>query len=451
MDRNSLPQLEAENNILQFSRATLLEDYLRTLRDECKAAALFDQPVLLIVLGHGATNHGVAIGGASHMASPPRLAFRHIESALRGLDLNVTLLITSCYSGGWLYRPELNITGAAAAGPTVMSLAHTLSRSGRAHGGLWTTAVTKAFCQFEDERMTQLQPEPSESQIDHEAQSSTWARLSEAIFKTIVSEGPGIMGTEHHVSFAAQDDAWENEWRKRSGIPLMQYSARWLALPLLPYTESASRSNPTGALGLGSLSLDLGEMPPPIYGCKQNLTRRQARAIVIDLCKNYMSSFPGPDNNPSNMQLHGQVKNLLAGVKLNATATYNVQERLNYRMEVMAKATEYAGALSLTFEACHTIDLEAWMNETFADPGKGKGRLKDSDQYNRYERLRSKISTSGTFPPQPLSQMYPYQKPIDYLAAALFSSGMSEVECMAGIAALSQSMFIAAIYYRVQN
>ena len=47
---------------------------------------------------------------------PPRLKISQIAACLRGLDVSLTLLVTSCYSGGWVLQRELNISAFTAAG-----------------------------------------------------------------------------------------------------------------------------------------------------------------------------------------------------------------------------------------------------------------------------------------------------------------------------------------------
>lgn len=48
-----IKNIEADNNIRVFDTADLLQDFLRTFQDECRTAAKLNQPVLLMIFGHG--------------------------------------------------------------------------------------------------------------------------------------------------------------------------------------------------------------------------------------------------------------------------------------------------------------------------------------------------------------------------------------------------------------
>ena len=67
----------ATDNIRVFKRSELLEDFVRTFREECEQAAKNEQPVLLMVFGHGELGtYGIAVGGTGQPADAPRLQTR---------------------------------------------------------------------------------------------------------------------------------------------------------------------------------------------------------------------------------------------------------------------------------------------------------------------------------------------------------------------------------------
>ena len=112
-----IDSIGADSNIRVFDVADLLQDFLRTFQDECKIAAQLSQPILLIIFGHGdPVTYGIAIGGRESPINAPRLHTNHIVASLRGLDVALTMLLTSCYSGGWVLQPNLNISALTAAG-----------------------------------------------------------------------------------------------------------------------------------------------------------------------------------------------------------------------------------------------------------------------------------------------------------------------------------------------
>ena len=106
LDKSLLPELEKPGNLRIFSRKDLLEDFLRTFRSECQIAAHNNQPVLLLLFGHGdEATYGLSIGGTGPSHAAPRLKIAQIAQCLTGLNLQLTILLTSCFSGGWVLRP----------------------------------------------------------------------------------------------------------------------------------------------------------------------------------------------------------------------------------------------------------------------------------------------------------------------------------------------------------
>jgi hypothetical protein len=92
----------------------LLERFIKTVEDECKAAEKAEQDVLLLVFGHGDYgSYGVTIGSHSNIEFRETLVLRlqvnHPKVAV-GKKAKCTLLTTSCYSGGWTMNPDLNLT-----------------------------------------------------------------------------------------------------------------------------------------------------------------------------------------------------------------------------------------------------------------------------------------------------------------------------------------------------
>lgn len=126
-----LKTFERAGNIRVIPSTELLQRFLYTLKDEINTAATLNQPVLVFIFGQGdSDSHGVAIGG-DFQPNAPRLVMGQFEKCLRK-DVDVTLWITSCYSGGWItklrvrpFQPSrpFNISGMTA------SSAHQVSRS----------------------------------------------------------------------------------------------------------------------------------------------------------------------------------------------------------------------------------------------------------------------------------------------------------------------------------
>ena len=95
-------------NLRVVSRRDLLGRLLGTLREQARIARRQQKQLLIIfVFAHGETKaSGVSVGGERRHASAPIL---HMDAVNRLLprDVSASLLITSCFSGGWLFRPDL--------------------------------------------------------------------------------------------------------------------------------------------------------------------------------------------------------------------------------------------------------------------------------------------------------------------------------------------------------
>ncbi|KAL9027603.1 MAG: hypothetical protein Q9196_003893 [Gyalolechia fulgens] len=437
---DQIPQLEADGNVRVFKRGELLEDFIRTFSGECGIAVQQMQPVLLLIFGHGQeSTHGVAIGGIGH---GPYLHINLLEQILRGSNISTALLMTSCYSGGWLYRPELNVTAATPAGPRTESLSWSMSIGGRYHGSFWATAVMKAFVTFEDERLTQHHPQPTGA-IDLEIvrQSSPFAKLAAVIHDTLSNE-VDLYGSEHQIRFAAQDDAWSHEWRQRSGIPLGSFRQKWLALrqvaPQQQHSTEASESR-TGRVRSIEPTSSASEGSPGIYGCKKGITRRQARSVVIQLCYKYLDSFPGLSNRASNTSPHSRARRLINGERLPHGQIEGLQVILTYRMNLMKLATEYKLLLKLDFPACESVDVDEYIKGVI-DEGRAEGNPQDNKKHKFFHVCNSEVMAAHLFPPQPITTGLPalcWQKQNLYLAAALTESGRSIEDIRAGIAMLA--------------
>lgn len=74
LDASLLPGIMATDNIRVSKRSELMEDFIRTFRGECEQAAKNEQPILLMVFGHGDSGtYGIAVGGAGQPRNAPRL------------------------------------------------------------------------------------------------------------------------------------------------------------------------------------------------------------------------------------------------------------------------------------------------------------------------------------------------------------------------------------------
>lgn len=141
LDESMLPGVESAGNVRVVPKEILLERFVRTVEDEARSARNFDETLILLIFGHGDSDScGVYIGGKTSMDENYILKIELIKRVLPS-NLNVTLFMTPCFSGGWLVQPNLNrqkhlnVTGLAASGPKSETRPWPLSKSpGRACG-----------------------------------------------------------------------------------------------------------------------------------------------------------------------------------------------------------------------------------------------------------------------------------------------------------------------------
>ncbi len=419
LDKNLLPTIEKDGNIRVFKPADLLQDFLRTFQDECKIADQLQQPVVLMVFGHGDQNtYGIAIGGRGDPANAPRLQIHHIVASLRGLNVSFTMLLTSCYSGGWLLQPNLNVSGLTAAGPRSPSLSWPATLGGRSHGSIYSTAVREALTKMESENATQIHPHSSGEILDEEKQSSTYAELCNVIHSTLLHDVDRF-GHFHDNRFSAQNDMWELEWRRRSGLPLAAFEAQWEKLPrMIPQPGTSLRVSKKGGLSLGSSSTAEVAANGP-YGLHPELNKSQAHRIIKDMAYGYLCSHPPIDNGAPDRLCNTTARALMRGDPVPSWKMRTLKDALTYRIGMTKFATEYKNVMGLDFMDCDKFDFELWLKNIHY------GATKSKEKWTTYMKSLTMIDDARVFD-QPLAgDGWAYTKPASYLAVAAVECGLS--------------------------
>lgn len=273
LDDKILERVENSKNIRVIPPKDLLKRFLAILKSETQIAAKENQPILVLVFGHGDEgNYGVAIGGQGCSLDAPRLTRRKLNAAIHpGVDLN--LLITSFYSGGWLVKPmvgsffspmsKLNISGMTAVDETETrrSWAQRIS-CGRAGGSIYASAVFNALVKTSETKRRDSSDSITTTDDEELTASPTYINLCDSIFEAYKERDPFYQ--QHHISFLAQDDKWDSEWRTRSGFPLLDYKRKWEQLREVPPSAAEiSTSNASATLSLsGRAVTTLSEKRP---------------------------------------------------------------------------------------------------------------------------------------------------------------------------------------------
>ncbi|MCJ1344701.1 hypothetical protein MMC31_002904 [Peltigera leucophlebia] len=413
--------IEADTNIRVFDKGELLKDFLRTFQEECRTAAALHQPILLMIFGHGdPVTYGVAIGGRGRPVEAPRLQTHHIAASLRSLDVALTMLFTSCYSGCWVLQPQLNISALMAASSSKPSWSWPSSLRGRSHGSVYATAVREALIKMEDERVTQQHPAPSGYVPEEVVHYSIYAELASVIHFTLLNDVDRL-GSRHGIQFSAKDDVWELEWRKRSGIPLAAFQSRWEALPQMPAQPGSSlRQSKAGGAGIPSSSAMAKATNS--QGFSDRFNDYQAKSAIKDLAYGYLNSFPPPDNSAPDRESNLAARSILEGVSISKHALEDLHATLAYRLGLMSLATPYKDLLGLEFRDYENFDYESWQDSLISSAGTSAEARGRWQKFRDYSDL---IHKAPVFDPPTAQQGWHYNKPNDYLAASFAESGLT--------------------------
>ncbi|KAI9765039.1 MAG: hypothetical protein M1840_007864 [Geoglossum simile] len=435
LDQEMLPTILSRGDIRVIPPKCLHERFLATVRSECSIARERKQSVFLLIFGHGSEDtYGISIGGERESYDAPLLTITLLKQAI-GSKVDVGMLLTSCFSGGWVIQPRLNITAMAAAGPDITSESWSKSESsGRASGSIYASAVVQALFKMEHPLATQFQDMPPSSSIpQEEMSSSSFAEFARVIYRTLVDDVDSL-GYCHDIRFSVQDDAWEAEWRPRSGIPLNGFRERWEMLRSIPVDTADPRTNRTPHaeefhLATGQTDIQLSE------GLRGSIAIRGIGRVTQMMAYRYLNSFPGNDHQGGNAQ-HGKIRDFLAGKGYphEAESLYPV---LVYRICSMELATDYKDYLSLTFPSCDFCDFDAWYHDiclTCRQEGPPGRAARQKLKY--FQDVRRCIGVSRIFDPALPGQGWTYTKPHDYFAAAMCNSNLTLTEVEQAVAKL---------------
>jgi hypothetical protein len=342
-----------------------------------------------------------------------------------GQGVDVGMLMTSCYSGYWTVKPQLNVSAMTAAGPKKMSESWAQSQSlSRATGSIYASAVLQALIKMEEPTMTQEHGSTTYVDMDGLISSSTYAELSRVIYRTLLDDVDS-MGAVHHITFSAQDDTWGTEWRQRSGIPLNSYKERWEMLRRIPVDTADPITDrcPKAQHNQTSPGQTSAELSQGLCGSSSVCGLRE---VVQSMAEGYMLSFPGRDSYASNVY-HYTFRNLVSGKGVVEPDELNfLFDILNYRLSSMRLASDYASFLSLPISDCFAHDTDAWIQDVLlAGRQHEPARQVAREKWNHYEAAHDLVDDARIFDAALPDQGWSYSKPCDYLAVGLVESGMT--------------------------
>ncbi|KAB8416381.1 hypothetical protein FH972_024900 [Carpinus fangiana] len=444
LDKDILAVITADSAVKHVVHShNLVTKFQQAITKARDLAAQADASLLILVFAHGILS-----------ASGPRIVFG-TDSFFRISDMKallaqapkvkVTMLSTSCFSGGWAISPELNMTMLAAAGELTQSRSWRFSASmKRASGSPFATWILDSI----------MNETVSEEQLAHASglQMEAYSAHTAAMYKDVLNK-IDQRAYQHGFSFSAQEDAWESNWAVRQGLPLADYLSSWNQLknhgpdqtlhPGDPYNrdpnvseglkeefqrllrESQSSSEATDeATGVTALP-DHNEWisskfrkVSPIGDSMQSF-----RDQVLNAADFYKASCPGilfEDHAQSSL-----VQKMERIRWANREELQETWDELRYRcIELPSLAKKYLGMMDVAH--AKGIAFEEFRSEEFRDLHLHDKRLND---------ILRNLFRQELFPLPPRSLGWaPFYKPQDFVAAALYYSQLSLAEIESKIA-----------------
>ncbi|KUJ17161.1 uncharacterized protein LY89DRAFT_718821 [Mollisia scopiformis] len=352
MNEAMLPEDEMKAGFRIVNPKDLLERFLATLKSEIQEAARAKQPVLVLIFGHGEEDtSGIFIGcgeGGLWKITQPRL------TSMLQKAVQTTMILTSCFSGGWIMKPNFNknfdkkplfnhsfLTAAGAGTPSwSWGISETVGQ--QAGGSVFATCLLNSIITISDRKEGSIAKEKLiKVKEDDEGEELSMAGLTQQIVNECQAQC-GTIWTEHEFSFAVQDDLWAQSCGKRTGLPLLNYEERWRSLPEAPVMRKVYKS--AGPLNGSVMSKSPGAL------------HRMVKVKAI----RYMNSNPGRDNEGGNTNCHPRFHRLIEGAEFDIDQLYRLNEILDYREGQMRLAEFYCGILDIGVP-------EGWQGNKFEE------------------------------------------------------------------------------------
>ncbi len=397
LDSQILANSKSSRHPPQRIKAQDLKTKTKTLiGSECRAAELAKENILILMFGHGdKNNHGIVLGAGYR----PTLKIGEFKSATKAFKIGITMITTSCYSGGWTCNPQLNLSTITAAGSDNPSLSWRFSGStGRACGSMFTTAMLKKLTKVGATGKSLADDDDDEETLDYtENQQETFAEFTRTVHEHLLKD-VDRRGYEHQLTFGAQDDAWQMCWGERTGIPLSRFKERWenledwatdptlhpgdplnrdpgvtdeqLAEYLHLKSEAKSKGKQVSATrsgGVEGTGTVLGKRKTSwLYGGSDVALV----SMVSNLAAEYLGSYRGFDDTSTDGALHNTLRRIQSGEVKDMNEVERAHTALEYRMTAMSTADKYAQMMDIPppkGQLCCEYDTHYIMNEVGKD------------------------------------------------------------------------------------
>ncbi|KAI9842193.1 MAG: hypothetical protein M1837_007406 [Sclerophora amabilis] len=446
LDQNQRPQ-----NVTVHPPHDLRDEFLARIQDTVALAAKTNDHVLVLFFGHGRElSYGLEIGADSE-GEPLLLTPEEVRPVVASApDLDITLYLTSCYSGGWVESPWLRnndgkslITTMAAAKKATMSESLMASISGRIGGSIFTAAVIQTLLREEG------LDRPGNKEYSHKSYLDLTDDIRNTLFDEIDVRFP------KPPVFGAQNENWNDPFYSRTGIPPILYQHRFNELRSIPPSDlnpmqdrsrRLSRVSDSEVAAWRARNPDSSDDSFTSRGAFASRSARRgipmrisvARALAIQ----YMTSNPLRDTVGCNVSAHGRFRSLIEGT-LSEDHLDDAVECLFSRLESLATSEVYAKMMGLSIPPIAAFNVDKYLYNA--------ANAADIEAYYDPALYEVRIRADILFP-VPKSSTPADQKTRMYLACAFTIARMKESAVIDAldklVAAVSKDIEVQTKAYR---
>lgn len=236
-----------------------------------------------------------------------------------GSNVSVAIMTTACYSGGWVVNPHFSYTVLSAVRTDKPSEAWRNSESlGRYCGSIWASAVQKVLSDLDSPMLKGNTDPETRKKAPPKDFDRTYAAFAKQIYDSLFLNVDKF-ACVHDIRCSAQNDAWEQCWSRRIGIPLANFKPKLDALKDWPnlnldvrrrssigreYTLEQRRKILSGEKGM-----KLSEQIRGSFGGSDKTLRR----FLVYQARDYLYCIPGKDTHGPNTSAHTQLRRLASG------------------------------------------------------------------------------------------------------------------------------------------
>ena len=411
-DVSTLKIVEPEN---------LLSQIILYLRSQCAVAAAAKEPVLLCIFSHSeGSSFDLEIGGTGddeHMEAP-LLTDSVVSSILKQHpSLNICLLTTSCFFGGWTITPDLHdaqersvATVITATGEDIRPNSWPKTESlGRACGSIYIASIVKA-----------LESSSTDSEVSDGGKVLDSKAFSDLVKHHLINAVDPIWGDIYEYAFEAQAEQWTDHYPATTGLTLRSYSERLNLLRVIPPTtlaavnirrETSTTSEECEAFEERNKATVIGALASSNYGGSMMAIKQRLRTEAT----RYMPSKPGRDSLAGNIAPHGLIRKCIdTPHQVSDQGWDSLFTILHYRRQSIITAETILNVMGIIAPPADTFDIGEW---NAAHPELKARSLECYRLVLQYDLI----------PPYPNAAKR-YIKSVHYLGAACAMSGLSKAE-----------------------